>query len=199
MPHPGVFVLDECGIVTNKRFYQSYRERETGAGLVEQALGIAAPTHGAQAVADGEVVTVAARLDSASYAFGQRLWLTVQCDIKPEYHLYGLPIPDGFVPLSIDLEPVDGLVVGEPIWPPRRAFEVAGLDEQFHVYEGEIRFALPLTFGMRTNAGTMELRGRVRFQACTADACLPPASLDFALTVEPIDAGEEAAHGFAPR
>jgi peroxiredoxin len=42
LPYPGVFVLDETGTITHKRFHESYRERDTGAGLIAETLGILA-------------------------------------------------------------------------------------------------------------------------------------------------------------
>ena len=38
VPYPGVFVLDERGIVVRKRFHESYRERDTGSGLIADTL-----------------------------------------------------------------------------------------------------------------------------------------------------------------
>ena len=39
LPYPGVFALDERGIIVQKRFHESYRVRDTGVGLVDQMLG----------------------------------------------------------------------------------------------------------------------------------------------------------------
>lgn len=49
LPYPGVFLFDEHGRVLQKRFHQSYRERETGAGIIEQGFGITSATHGPEA------------------------------------------------------------------------------------------------------------------------------------------------------
>jgi len=38
VPYPGVFLLDAEGRVTQKRFQQSYRERETGVAVLERGL-----------------------------------------------------------------------------------------------------------------------------------------------------------------
>ena len=34
LPYPGVYVLDRAGVVVQKRFYESYREGDTGPGLI---------------------------------------------------------------------------------------------------------------------------------------------------------------------
>ncbi|MGH2459941.1 MAG: redoxin domain-containing protein [Chloroflexota bacterium] len=47
-PYPGSFVLDESGRVTEKRFDQIYRERETGAGALGDAFGVDVGVHGAE-------------------------------------------------------------------------------------------------------------------------------------------------------
>lgn len=58
VPYPGTFVLDERGIVVDKRFFQSYRERETGVGVLENALRITSPEHGSDRVASVQSVQV---------------------------------------------------------------------------------------------------------------------------------------------
>jgi hypothetical protein len=181
--YPGVFVLDRDGVVTGKRFYQSYRERETGPGILEQALGIAAAAHGPEWAIDAAAVSVRAWLDSPTWAFNQRLWLSVEVAIAPGYHVYGRPIPEGYYPLAVEVEEMRGLRVGEPAWPPPHPFRVEGLDEQFVVYEGAVRVAVPLTFAMRPGSGLQTLRATVSWQACTDRDCLPPAERRLELEV----------------
>src|SRR6266852_6175323 len=60
LPYPGIYVLDEAGIVAQKRFHESYRERDTGAGLLDRVLGIGAPASGAEARIDREAVHIRA-------------------------------------------------------------------------------------------------------------------------------------------
>jgi hypothetical protein len=93
---------------------QSYRERETGVGLLEQGFGLQSTSCGAEVVTQGEGVQVRAALDAPSYRFFQRLWLTVALTIPPGVHLYGQPIPTGYLPLTIEVAPLAGMVVGEP-------------------------------------------------------------------------------------
>src|SRR5580765_7402867 len=74
LPYPGVFILDANGIVTDKRFHVSYRERDSGAGLLAVALGIAVPPPlAATSSASGDVVRARAWLDSETYAWFQRI------------------------------------------------------------------------------------------------------------------------------
>ena len=180
VPYPGAFLLDEQGVVVEKRFQQSYRERETGSGILERGFGVESSRHGAEARGGSEGVTVHAWLDSPTYRFFQRVWLTVELTVAPGLHLYGRPLPEGYIPLSVEVAPVEGLAVGEPAFPEPHPFRVAGLDEQFYVYDGTLRAALPLTM-TRRDAGDLRLPVTVRYQACSASDCLMPATVTLEL------------------
>ena len=60
VPYPGVFLLDAQGCVMQKRFQQSYRERETGVGVLEQGFGITSSLHGNEAAGQSDGVNVRA-------------------------------------------------------------------------------------------------------------------------------------------
>jgi DsbC/DsbD-like thiol-disulfide interchange protein len=111
----------------------------------------------------------------------QRLLLSVELAIESELHVYGQPIPDGYIPLSVEVAPLEVLEVGALEGPAPRSFRLEGLDEQFFVYKGQPRFHLPLTFLGRAGDLTIDLR--VRWQACSATDCLPPAGVQLQLPV----------------
>src|SRR5688572_16471430 len=75
VPYPGAFLLDEQGVVAEKRFQDSYRMRETGVALLEEGFGLESAAHGAEARAATDDVLVRAYLDSPAYHSFQRLRL----------------------------------------------------------------------------------------------------------------------------
>ena len=174
LPYPGIFVLDEAGRITNKVFYESYRERDTGAGLIGETLGIFVNGNGNELSADGQSVRVRASLDSPTYSAFQRLHLTIECEVAPGFHVYGDPIPPGYVPLSVEVAPIPGLELHPIRWPVPHPFSVAGLDEKFFVHEGTVRGVLPFSFTAPPGAGDHVLNVTVKYQACSAATCLPP-------------------------
>jgi hypothetical protein len=184
IPYPGVFVLDQDGIVVEKRFFASHRERESGVGLIEAALNIVATRHGAEDRASAEAVQVRVSLDSPTFAYWQRLRLTVELTIDAGFHVYGRPVAKGYIPLSIDVEPIDGLVVGDPRWPAAHLWTIAGLDEEFWVYDGVVRVSIPLTFGLPRGTGDQTIRVNVELQACDDTTCLLPARVTAVLPVK---------------
>lgn len=62
LPYPGVFVLDEAGVIVQKRFHASYRERDTGGALLATALGILESGSSPSAASADEAVAVRAWL-----------------------------------------------------------------------------------------------------------------------------------------
>ena len=120
LPYPGVYVLDRAGVISHKRFHESYRERDTGAGLLGRVLDIAAPVPDAEARIDREAVHVRGRLDSPTYAWFQKLNLLVDVEVAPGYHVYGDRAPAGSVPLSVRVDLIDGLEIGTMAWPADR-------------------------------------------------------------------------------
>lgn len=182
IPHPGVFVLHESGRVRDRRFYASYRERDTGAGILEHVLDIAAPAPSDWATAAGDGVQVRAWLNADEYAWGQRVWLTVELDIGEGLHVYGRPIPPGYYPLEVQVTPMERVTAGEPVYPLAESFRMEGLDEQFFVYTGSVRVDLPLTF-MLVDGGDLDVEVSVSYQACSEVDCLSPAATELHLHI----------------
>jgi DsbC/DsbD-like thiol-disulfide interchange protein len=183
VPYPGIFVLDEQGAVVEKRFHQSYRERETGAGLFQSLYGTESTEHGDELAAVEGGVSVRVWLDSDTYRYFQRLYASVELKIEPGLHIYGKPIPEGFIPLSLEIAPIEGLVIGETDLPKPRPFSIEGLNEQFFVYSGTIVCSIPLTFTKR-DAGDLVLSLSVRYQACSDRDCLMPVEMSLELPVK---------------
>jgi hypothetical protein len=186
LPYPGVFVLDEAGIVTRRRFHESYRERDTGTGLIATALGIHDAPSEAIATSPRDVVSVRAWLDSPTYGFFQRLLLTVEITVAPGFHVYGNPAAEGTIPLSVEVTPIEGVEVGAATWPAPGPFRVNGLDVEFRVHDGTIRGFLPVVFSGPPGAGDHILEVAVTHQACDASSCLAPASTRFELVVKEV-------------
>lgn len=186
LPYPGVFVLDEHGIIAQKRFHESYRVRDTGSGLVAQTFGRLDAVNAIEVMHNDEVVRARAWLDSPTYAFFQRLHVNVEVSVAPGFHVYGDPVPTGFVPLSVEVTPIESVEIGAVEWPVPHPFKVDGLDEAFWVHEGTVRGSLPLTFSGTPGAGDHVVRVTVSYQACSDSACLVPMSIALNLPVKEV-------------
>ena len=169
-----------------KRFQQSYRERETGTAILEHGFGgnSSLPKVEAQAQ-DDEEVTVRATLESDTYRWFQKLWLTVELNLAPGLHVYGQPIPEGYIPLSVDVAPIDGLAVGTANFPTPHPYRIEGLEEEFVVYERTVVVSVPLTFTQEGEEQTVHVT--VSYQACNEAGCFAPQTVSLQLPVKAAD------------
>lgn len=179
IPYSGLFLLDAAGIVADKQFEQSYRHRPGAALVLEEVLGVAEPTPAVAAHAAGPGLQVTAWLDAPTYRPYQKLRLHLALQVEPGLHIYAFPTPEGFTPLTVTLAPRDGLSVWPLVTPSPQPFQMAGLEESFLVYEGTFRVSLP--FSIDVAAGDITIDARVRYQACSATECFPPATLTLTL------------------
>lgn len=185
MPYPGSFVLDEDGVIIEKRFEQSYRVRPQAADLLETAFGTEIGDAAASDRTNNDEIGVTAWLNNATYRPWQQLRLQFGIQIGDGLHIYGQPIPDGFYALEVSISGAEGLETQDLSLPEPHAYKVEGLDEQFMAYEGEIRGSLP--FYITQNAGDLTLEITVSYQACTDTECFPPASLMLKLPLQAQD------------
>jgi Disulphide bond corrector protein DsbC/AhpC/TSA family len=189
-PYPGYFVLDEAGTVVRRRFEQSYRVRPSAPALVRDLLGDTTSSPEVSAVSTQPSRTLEARawVEPPAYKPYQEVLLRVELTIAPGLHIYGEPVPKGFIPLSIEVEPLPHLVVEPPDLPSPRPFRIEGLDEEFFIYEGTLEISLPLRVEKAPPPGPLQLSVRLRYAACSDVECFPPeeASLRVPLAAEDV-------------
>jgi peroxiredoxin len=169
LPYPGVFVLDRDGVVVRRLFYASYRERDTGTGLIAAALGIVTEPSTPVAATNGPGLTARAWLDSPTYVFFQRLTLTVELSIAPGSSVYP--------PLSLAIDPVEGLEVGPVVWPQARSRELEDATSPHRIQEGVVRGTLPLTFTSAPGLGDHTLGVTVGYHVHEGVADQPSTSI----------------------
>ncbi len=186
--YPMTFVLDETGRVERKIVEANYRLRNGGHWLVEELLGEAADEPGPriEATTTGPLAIVSGRawLDSPSYFPYQRLGLHLELSVAPGWHVYGPVVPVGYTALKIDVvSGPEGVRMGPIAWPEAAPFRIAGLAEEFSVYEGTVAITLPLEFTIPRNSGVVRLEIAVHFQTCSVTECLPPNEISLTLAV----------------
>ncbi|MEX2045899.1 MAG: protein-disulfide reductase DsbD domain-containing protein [Chloroflexota bacterium] len=173
-------------MIVEKRFEQSYRVRPQAAALVEDRGISDGSGPGARATAGTPEIAVSAWIAQATYRPYQLLDLRLDVAVASGLHVYGRPIPDGYIPLSVEIDPLDSLeLLGPPQWPDGRPFRVAGLEESFVVHEGTVQGTVRLY--LARNIGDVELVTRLRYQACSADECFPPDEVVLRLPLEGLD------------
>jgi peroxiredoxin len=185
VPYPGVFHLDDRGIIVAKQFEQSYRVRPAPPLLLE-LISHQKESHPAiieRAALEGVAITVWA--DSPSYRPYEKHEVHVDLQLADGIHVYGTPIPDGYVALDARIAPCEGLDAQPVQLPPAHPFQVAGLDESFFAYHGEVSAVIPFNIVPYRERATLSIT--VRCQACTETTCYPPQEKTMDLTISGVD------------
>ncbi|MDA0748158.1 MAG: protein-disulfide reductase DsbD family protein [bacterium] len=128
--------------------------------------------------------TATASLSSRTIRPGQALGFTLTLDVQQGYHIYGRPIPEGYVPLRLVFEDVEGVCFGEVNYPEATPYYVEVLNEELHVYTGRIVLRASLV-NKRKEAFTV--RARLEYQACDERECYVPEEVPFELPLEFLD------------
>jgi peroxiredoxin len=184
IPYPGLFMLDENGVIVSRQFEQSYRVRPAPDVLLEELVPLDAIGSVVSAQASGEGVRFVAWLAADTYRPYELLHLHLNVRLAEGNHLYAAPAPDGITGLSIELEPIANMEVQPLEAPHGNRFDVQGMPEAL-VFEGDVTVTLP--FHIDANEGDQTLEATVRYQVCTESVCFPPGSATFRLPIRGLD------------
>jgi AhpC/TSA family len=184
LPYPGVFVLDEAGVIVAKRFHESYRERDSGAALLAQTLRVLEPRPPRAADFPGPSIVVGAWLDSPTYSFFQRMHLNLELRVAPGFRI-GAPVTShGIAPLTVQVTGPPGVEAGAAEWPDAEESRRAGQDGPALMHGGTIRGLVPLTFAAAPGAGDLVVTATVSYQLRDdAGRLLEPSSVEVRVCV----------------
>jgi len=186
IPHPVTFITDGRGKVQHKYFEESYRERQTLAGLLAKDYGVVPGA--AKGMANAKHVKIATAASSSAVRSGQRVLLSVEIDIPAGYHLYA-PGVEGYS--GVNWTMTDGpLFKPHPVgYPPSRILYLKAIDEKVPVYERRIQLTRDVTIGVdkairaELNGGQeLKIGGTFKYQACSDRLCYPPETVPLTWT-----------------
>ena len=109
----------------------------------------------------------------------------VELVISPGFHINANPATFSYL-IATEIQPgkVDGITVGDKLAYPPPTMETFSFAEQpLAVYEGNVTIPIPLSAAAGAN-GQRTIPFKIRVQACDAEKCYPPATLDAALPID---------------
>ncbi len=177
IPHPGVYIIDENLTVIEKHFEQSYRERPTAQNVLVNLLDEKLESN-VQAFEKNYLTGRIAITDTIAYR-SQLLSVVVDISLKDGFHLYGKPIPQGFIAFEIEFESNPNFEVDEFTYPETKAFKIESLQETFHILPDKINLKTFLRIKNQPEAGKHTVTATVTFQACNDRVCMIPEKLKF--------------------
>jgi len=138
----------------------------------------------------GDEVRAKISLSSAMTAQSLELGVSLELTIAPGWHIYGEPLPEGYVPTSLKFTS-DFVSDQHLTLPHARPLEFKMLGETLPVYEGTVRGKGTIAISRRAKPGDYKLAGVLKFQECSDTICKVPQEVPFEIPIkiEPMTPG----------
>ena len=185
IPFPGEYLVTPDGRVTDKVFLPSFQERATASEVLLKDFGTGAGGDAVEVTSDETKARI--QLSDSSAFSGQELAVAADFAIKPGWHIYGQPLPKGYVPTAISF---DGAMVAQQSFdfPKPTPTKFVALGETLPAYTGNCKAIGKVLLKQKLPAGEYKLAGELTFQECNDQICKLPQTVRFEipLTIQPI-------------
>jgi peroxiredoxin len=193
IPYPGTYITDENGVVVEKSFFQQYEKRVSAGTILDRALGrVMVHDEAPHEEARDRMATVSAFLSDDTLRLDVAATLYVRIAMDEGFHVYGEPLPEGFIPTTVEVGPVAGLEIGAPEYPATHGREFPELGVTLPVYDAtadvavEVTAKAPLFGGRGTEAKDgaakmVRIPVEVTYQACSETVCHRPRTVELSV------------------
>lgn len=187
MAFPGTFMLDADGRVTSRYFEDFYLERNTVSSILMRLGEAHDPVRAVRLSTPQLDLTTYA--SEATVAPGNRFAVMLSITPHEGMHVYA-PGSEKYRVVRLTVEPPPHLTLLPMHYPPSTSYRFEPLDETVQVYEQPFELvqevildgSLQAQQAMRGQE-SITLKGALEYQACSAEICYPPRSLDLSWTV----------------
>ncbi len=102
--------------------------------------------------------------------------------VEDGFHVQANPAADKYlIPTTLTLEGRDGMTFGKASYPKGKKLRLKGAKKDILVFDGKFLIKIPVTLTSSVTKGDMELKGKLRYQACNDTNCLFPKTVPFVL------------------
>lgn len=186
IPFPGEYLVAPDGRVMDKVFLSSYEDRATASEVLLKDFGTGAGGDAVEVKSDETTARI--RLSDSSAFSGQELAVAANFAIKPGWHIYGQPLPKGYVPTAISFD--NAMVARQSFdFPKPTPIKFVALGDTLPAYTGDFKAIGKVLLREKLTAGEHKLAGELTFQECNDQICKLPHTVRFEipLAIEPIN------------
>jgi thiol:disulfide interchange protein DsbD len=168
------------------------------ASLAAVIVISALPSAPAQMPSGRDVVAPSAFASFEPVGRGSSFQLAVVLKIRDGFHINARqPSADYLIPTDLRAEVPAGFKVGDTTYPKGELRKFSFSKTPLNVYEDKVVIRMALTALADAPLGAQHIPLRLRFQACSTEACLPPVTLPVDATIN-LAANSEASRPSHP-
>jgi DsbC/DsbD-like thiol-disulfide interchange protein len=114
---------------------------------------------------------------------GQELGVTVDFTLGPGWHVYGEPLPEGYIATKVTF--ADDLVASQSMnFPKATPVEFAAIGQKLPAYKDRFRATGKIRLKPGLKPGDAEVKGTIKFQECNDLICKLPKTVEFTLPLK---------------
>ena len=115
---------------------------------------------------------------------GTSVRAALQVKLPERFHVQSnAPRDPAFIPTVLTVDAPAGVRVAEIVFPPATDLKQVGQSQPLAVFEHEFAIGVRFELAADVATGSLDVPGRLRYQACDDRLCYPPATADFRWTV----------------
>ena len=133
----------------------------------------------AQTPSPRDVVSPAVYVSAEPAARGIPFQVAVVFKIRPGFHVNAREKSANYL-IATDLraEMPTGFKAGDVVYPKGQLHTFTFSKSPLNVYEGTVTLRMPVTAPISATLGSHQIPLKLRYQACSAEICLPPVTID---------------------
>jgi thiol:disulfide interchange protein len=129
-------------------------------------------------------------VESTGVHAGTAIRAALQVRLPERLHVQSnKPRDPSLIPTVLNIEPPAGVQVGEIVFPPSTDLEQVGQSQPLAVFEREFAIGVRFDVVADQSEGTLEVPGRLTYQACDENLCYPPATANVSWILKVVAAG----------
>ncbi|HVA79523.1 MAG TPA: protein-disulfide reductase DsbD domain-containing protein [Candidatus Binataceae bacterium] len=145
-------------------------------------LARAALAAGAATTVQAQNVQAKIALANAKVAPGREVGVNVDIAIEPGWHIYGNPVPEDFVPTSVEFD--KRVIAKQQIkFPAPTPVKFEGLGQTLPVYQNSVHATGAVMIDPKSKPGDDQIAGTFKFQECNDNICKIPQAVKFEIPV----------------
>jgi len=135
--------------------------------------------------AERPILTVRTAFSPEKVTPGETFELSLELTVASGFHINSQkPEDELLVPTSVELKKDTAYEVKEIIFPEAKKKKFNFSDKPLSVYEGQVKIILRIEPAEGVCGSSLELEGKIRYQACDQEACLRPQTVPFKASVK---------------
>jgi thiol:disulfide interchange protein DsbD len=135
-------------------------------------------------------VSVAGRLSLNQLSPGTSFQVAVVLEMKAPWHVNAHEVGSKMqIPTVLTWTPIEGIDFGPVAYPPGKMVSVGWSETPLSLYEGRVVLVTRGQVREDVNAGPLEIKGTVRYQACDDHQCLAPINVPVRIATTVVPAG----------